>query len=192
MDEIILIILLILAFLIPIAFCVWLIYILYVIPLKSGNKKLGIFLSSLATIAFLYLGYSIFFDDSISKKDVTHYIHEQGLEITNDFEILKNESMFSLGDYYHTFTIEISETDKDNLISKIQKADNFRQSIHPSLMDYEDKNYDVGKKIIDNIETESHFIRVLFIENIEGYAPTFRVIKISKTTNQLQFEDIDD
>jgi len=192
MEETIFMILLILAFLIPICFCLWLIYISYSIPSKSGNKKLGIILSILATIALFYIAYSIFFDESISKKDVRNYIQEHSLSIREDFEILENESMSGIGEYYHTFTLKIADSDKQNLISEIQKSNNFRKSNEPSLMDYENKNYKVGDKIIDNIETENHFIRVVFIENEEGFADTYRIIKINKANNRLQFEDIDE
>lgn len=50
-----------------------------------------------------------------------------------------------------------------------------------------------GKKVIQNHETEDSYVREYFEPGRhEGYAPTFRRISMSKTKNELTFEDIVD
>lgn len=121
-------------------------------------------------------------------------VEEQGLKLTEDFALLKNKSMFAIGEYYHTFTLEISQQDKQNAISKIQHSDNFKTGNPPidQMLYLSDKRY-FGTKITQNYETEKAFVREYFQPSgREGYAPTFRRISISKTKKELTFEDIDD
>ena len=49
-----------------------------------------------------------------------------------------------------------------------------------------------GKKIVWNYEDESWYIRHYYQPNGEGYAPTDRSISISKTSNELRFEDVNE
>lgn len=50
-----------------------------------------------------------------------------------------------------------------------------------------------GPKVTQNYETENAYVREYFEPSgREGYAPTFRRISISKTKNELIFEDIDE
>ncbi|MBW4362459.1 hypothetical protein [Flavobacterium taihuense] len=56
-------------------------------------------------------------------------------------EILENKSMSSIGDYYHTFTLKISEKDKTRIINEIKSSKNFNldketQSYFGNLEDY--------------------------------------------------------
>ncbi len=69
MDNIFLSIILILLVLIPTAFCIWLVYILYSIQLKSGRKKLGIFLYSIVGLSFIYIAVSMIFEDELYSKN---------------------------------------------------------------------------------------------------------------------------
>ena len=49
-----------------------------------------------------------------------------------------------------------------------------------------------GKKITQNYEDSTRFVREYFEPNGQGYAPTYRRIEIDKTENKLIFEDIDE
>lgn len=104
--------------------------------------------------------------------------------------------MSEIVDYYHTFTLRISERDKQNAISKIKGADNFQLNIsNVEILPYysQASNRYSGEKIIQNYETENSYIREYFESfGKEGYAPTFKRISISKTKNELTFEDIEE
>lgn len=102
--------------------------------------------------------------------------------------------MSAIGDYYHTFTLRISESDKQNAISEIKNADNFQSDNNSvdHLLYLSDNRY-FGPKVTQNYETEYAFVREYFKPSGQkGYAPTFRRISIDKQTNELTFEDIDE
>nr|WP_298659557.1 hypothetical protein [uncultured Flavobacterium sp.] len=193
MEEFFLTLVIILAILIPIAFCLWLVYILYSIPKKRGQKKTGIILSSIVGLFFLLFAVNIFFEDELfSKNDALDLLKEQNVVLNDNFEILKNESMSAIGDYYHTFSLKISEKDKMRIIDEIKESKNFNLDKEtPSYFDNR-KDYYNGPKRIKNYETEKQFIRELFEPQGEGYAPTWRKIEIDKNENKLIFEDIDE
>jgi hypothetical protein len=93
--------------------------------------------------------------------------------------------MSAIGDYYHTFTLIISESDKLKAIAKIKNAVNF-QSKNSSVdhMLYLSNNRYFGPKVMQNYETESAFVREYFEPSGQkDYAPTFRRISIDKETN---------
>lgn len=93
-----------------------------------------------------------------------------------------------------TCTLKISERDKRHAITKINSADNFKtddSSINQTLY-LSDQRY-FGPKVTQNYETEDAYIRECFEPSGQaGYAPTFRRISISKTNNELIFEDINE
>jgi hypothetical protein len=193
MEELFLTSIIILAILIPIAFCLWLVYISYSIPTKSGQKKTGIILSSIVSLVFLFFAVNIFFEDELfSKNNARDLLNEQNVVLNDNFEILKNESMSAIGDYYHTFSLKISEKDKMRIIDEIKQSKNF--NLDKETQSYSDnrKDYYNGPKRIKNYETENHFIRELFEPQGENYAPTWRKIEIDKNENKLIFEDIDE
>ncbi|MGM8363584.1 hypothetical protein ACSV4D_16845 [Flavobacterium sp. ARAG 55.4] len=190
MDSIFLTIILILVVLIPSAFCIWLMYILYSIPAKSGQKKLGIFLSSIVGLFFIYITVNMIFEDELfSKKDSENLLAEQNIVLNNDFELLENKSMSAIGDYYHTFTLKITAEDKTRIINEIKNSENF--NLDPKSENYFDNREDYynGPKRIKNYETEKQFVRELFEPQGKGYAPTWRKIKVDKNENILEFVD---
>ena len=104
----------------------------------------------------------------------------------------ENKSMSAIGDYYHTFTLSISQQDKTRIISEIKTSKNF--NLDKETRNYFDNRDDYynGPKRIKNYETEHQFIRELFEPRGKGYAPTWRKIEIDKKENKLIFEDIDE
>ena len=77
---------------------------------------------------------------------------------------------------------------------KIKSSDNFKadNTSIDQLQYLSDQRY-FGPKVTQNYETENAYVREYFQPSgQEGYAPTFRRISISKTNNELTFEDIDE
>ncbi|MDO8316912.1 MAG: hypothetical protein Q7T12_05250 [Flavobacterium sp.] len=193
MDSIFLTIILILLVLIPSAFCVWLVYISYSIPAKNGQKKIGIFLSSIVGLFFIYIAVSMIFEDELfSKNEAKNLLVEQNITLNNDFELVENKSMSAIGDYYHTFTLKITVDDKTRIINEIKNSKNF--NLDPEIENYFEnrEDYYIGTKRIKNYETENQFVRELFEPQGKGYAPTWRKIEVDKDKNILTFEDIDE
>ena len=184
MDSILLIGIVILVFIgIPVGLGL----LFYSIPKKLGYPKTAKYLTIGYGILVLIFGlYAAFEDQLFTKNNARGLVEEYDIELVDDFILLENKSMSSIGDYYHTFTLEISEKDKQNAISKIKSSDNFKRddSSLDKMLNLSYKRYS-GHKVIQNYETENAYVR--------GYLqPTFKRILISKTKNELIFEHIDE
>jgi len=169
--------------------------LLYFIPKKLGYPKTGKYLTIIFGLFVLTMVlWTVFEDQLFTKGNAKELVEEQQILLQDNFELKENKSMSAIGDYYHTFTLEISERDKRNAITKIKSADNFKAdnaSIDQTL--YLSDNRYFGPKITQNYETENSYVREYFEPSGQkGYAPTFRRISISKTKNELTFEDIDE
>jgi hypothetical protein len=170
--------------------------LLYFIPKKLGYPKTGKYLTIIYVLlvsAFVLL--TVFEDKLFTNDNAKALIEEQQILLDDKFEITENKSASAIGDYYHTFTLKISDNDKRNAISKIKSANNFKpKNIEiDDLLSQRTSDRYFGKKVIQNYETENSFVREYFEPSgKKGYAPTFRRISISKSENLLKFEDIDD
>ena len=135
----------------------------------------------------------VFEDKLFSKSDARELVEEQGFKMTDDFELLNNESSSAIGDYYHTFTLKISEHDKQQAIQKIKRSRDYHKS--QDVIDNLPYKYDryYGPKIYWNYENSFSYVREYYQPSgHKGYAPTFRRISINKSNNELTFEDIDE
>ena len=160
-----------------------------------GYAKTGKYLAIIFGLLVLTLVLWIVFEDQLfTKNNAKELVQEQQILLVDKFELQENKSMSAIGDYYHTFTLKLSERDRQNAIVQIKSADNFKadnSSIDQTLY-ISDKRY-FGPKVTQNYETENAYVREYFQPSgQEGYAPTFRRISISKTKNELTFEDIDE
>ncbi|MES2726820.1 MAG: hypothetical protein V4643_06935 [Bacteroidota bacterium] len=162
---------------------------------NSGRPKTAKYVTILYVLCLLIFTLLTIFEDQLfTKNNAKELVEEQGIVLTNQFDLISNESSWAIGDYYHTFILNISERDKQNAIVSIKNATNFSSnsdSIDHLL--YLNENRYFGPTITQNYETENAYIREYFEPSgQEGYAPTFRRILIMKKGNQLQFEDIDE
>lgn len=135
--------------------------------------------------------YAFVEDDLFSKSDANRLLIEQDIQLKDNFNLVKNESTFSPGDYYHTFTLTISQKDKERIINEIKKSSNFLKGNQSESYVNDDENYYNGQKRIKNYETRDQIIRELFEPKGKGHPPIWRKIQINKKTNILIFEDID-
>lgn len=180
-------------FLLVFGLIIGLIWLSFWVPKKLGYPKFGKYFSiTIGVLISLFILSEIYEDELFSKNNATELLAEQNIKINDAFELIENKSMSSIGDYYHTFTLKISEKDKARIITEIKKTRNF--NIDKQTESYFDNREDYynGPKRIKNYETEKQFIRELFAPQGEGYAPTWRKIEIDKNENLLIFEDIDD
>jgi len=181
------------AFLIVLAIVIGIIWLSFWLPKKLGYPRFGRYFSIIVGILIsLYILSEIFEDKLFSKNNATEFLTEQNIKLTDDFEIKDNKSMSSIGDYYHTFTLKISEKDKIKIIDEIKNSINFNLDKETETYFDNRKDYYEGPKRIKNYETEKQFVRELFEPNGKGYAPTWRKIEIDKKENLLIFEDIDE
>jgi hypothetical protein len=183
----------IIVFLLFLALIVGLIWLSFWLPKKLGYPKFGKYFSIIIGVLIsLFILSEIYKDELFSKNNATELLAEQNIKLNDEFELIENKSMSSIGDYYHTFTLKISEKDKARIINEIKKTRNFNIDKQTESYFENREDYYNGPKRIKNYETEKQFIRELFEPQGEGYAPTWRQIEIDKNENLLIFEDIDD
>jgi hypothetical protein len=167
----------------------------YFVPKKLGYPKAGKYLTIIfGTLVLTLVLWTVFEDQLFTKDNAKELVEEQQIKLEDKFKLKENKSMSAIGDYYHTFTLEISERDKQNAISKIKTADNFKtdNSSVDQMLYISDQRY-FGPKVTQNYQTENAFVREYFQPSGQkGYAPTFRRISVSKANNELTFEDIDE
>jgi hypothetical protein len=172
-----------------------LVCLFYFVPKKLGYPKTGKYLAIIFGLLVLTLVlWTVFEDQLFTKDNAKELVEEQQILLVDNFELKENKSMSAIGDYYHTFTLKLSERDKQNAILKIKSADNFKtdNSSIDQMLYLSDQRY-FGPKVTQNYETENAYVREYFQPSGQkGYAPTFRRISISKTKNELTFEDIDE
>jgi hypothetical protein len=181
------------AFLLILAIIIGAIWLCFWLPKKFGYPKFGKYLSiAVGIIIGIYVLSAIFEDELFSKNNATELLAEQNVKLNDEFELIENKSMSAIGDYYHTFTLKISNKDKNRIINEIQKAKNFNRDLQTEQYFKNRDDYYHGPKRIKNYETESQFVRELFQPNGDNYAPTWRKIEIDKKENLLIFEDIDE
>lgn len=167
----------------------------YFVPKKLGYPKTAKYLTFAYVLFVLTIVFYIAFEDQLfTKSNARELVEEQDFKLVDEFELLRNESMSAIGDYYHTFTLKISERDKQNAIYEIKSSDNFKAANFSidHVFHFNGERY-FGSKVIQNYETENSFVREYYKPSgREGYAPTFRRIAFSKTKNELIFEDIEE
>ena len=171
-----------------------LIFLFYWIPKKLGYAKLGKRLAIILGLLFAVLVLCFVFEDQLFfKKDARKLLAEQDIYLVDNFSITNNKSMSAIGDYYHTFILEITKNDKEIIINQIKNSPNFK-GLKDEKLDLLHSNEDryTGKKMIQNFEDSFQFVREYYEPNGKGYAPTYRKIEIDKKENKLTFEDIDE
>ncbi len=170
-----------------------LVYLGYWIPKKFGNKKLGKIIAGILITGFSLCFLALIFNDKLFfKSNATKLLSDQKIELVDEFKIINNESG-GLRDYYHKFELEISDNDKRRLIDKIKSETDFREDFENRvyLPELATDKYE-GDIIYANYQNEREFKTEMFQPNGKGYAPTYRIISISKEGNKLTFEEIID
>lgn len=164
----------------------------YFIPKKLGFPKTGKYLTIIFGLLILTLVlWTVFEDQLFTRDNAKELVEEQQILLVDKFELKENQS--AIGAYYHTFTLKISERDKQNAISKIKSAVNFKTNKGSiESLPYQQQNRYFGPKVIQNYEIKNSYVTEYFKPSGQkGYAPIFRRISISKSENELTFEDID-
>ena len=101
--------------------------LLYFVPKRFGYPKTGKYMTLFFGILILaIIVMTVFEDDLFTKNDAKELIQEQQIILNDNFSLKHNESIWAIGDYYHTFTLEISKTDKANAIIEIKQSENIK------------------------------------------------------------------
>ena len=130
------------------------IFLAYWIPKRVGYPKTGKYISIVLALLIATIAIRIIFGDYLfSKSDARNLLTELDIHIAEDFDISENKSMIAPGDYYHTFTLRITLTDKERIINEIKRSPNF--NVGEPVESYFDNraDYYTGPKRIRNYES---------------------------------------
>ena len=189
MEGIGLIVLLIFMFSIPVLFALWVIYLFYKIPAKSGQKKTGIILSSITGFIFTgIIALFVFEDDFLSNEDAAFWLEQHGFDLNEEFDVIDNDSGIGIGESFHNFSLKISDRDKATLIKRIKNDTTFFIQTKPlnriDLMT--DRHF--GETVRLYYESDCCYIYDFFEPSGQkGYSPTHEIITIYKEGNWLSF-----
>jgi hypothetical protein len=122
-------------------------------------------------------------DWTFSKKDARELLLYHGLELKDEIKILENESG-GLRDFYHSFTLKISDADYERIVKRIKASKNyvglFTDLTQTPTADY--KTYDTL-----DYETDYHFNREYFSkQQMDDGTYHFR-FQLSKTDKELNY-----
>ena len=168
----------------PIILAIQIVFISYWTFKVFNRKKIGTIFASILTVIFLLIALSPWITDlTFNKKDVKEILSYHGFELKNNFEIIENESG-GFRDYYQTFTIEISDSDYQQIANKIKTSKNYSglftdltKSPSASYLNYDTIDY----------ETNYHFNRQYFSkQKMDDGTFHFR-FQLSKTEKKLSY-----
>ncbi len=131
----------------------------------------------------------IYPDKFFSKQDAIDKVEFQDLLLTEPFEIISNETSRKDGDAFKSFTLLISEIDRNAIIKDIRQASNFTNqydTVTPASRIVSD--YPRTKKF-DNFETEKFVNRKLHKPLGRGFKPYYIHLKVSKDSNEIFNEE---
>ncbi len=149
-------------------------WLLYFITKKLGYPRLAKWLLSGYFGAILSYGLIVLLmDEFFTKNDARKLLAVTGVQLNEDFRVMENKSEW-IGGYYHTFTLTISENDKNSILQ--------------SLRDSEEKAQNSISKTVSNDETDTSFTTMLKLYNKEQKEISYQII-ISKTRNTLKYEE---
>ncbi|MBC35834.1 MAG: hypothetical protein CL663_07340 [Bacteroidetes bacterium] len=112
----------IIVFIIAVFVIYWVANFVNYIIAQIGFPKAGQIAAVFVVIAsIVFCVYLVFQDHFFTKSNAAEYLSEQGILVSDDFEILENNSSFAIGDYYHYFTLKISDKDAQRISEHISK-----------------------------------------------------------------------
>lgn len=148
----------------------------YKILKNLGKRKLGIWLS---TILSLIVILNIFEDSFFFRYNARNILRKHNFELLDEFEIIRNKSK-KLFQNYHSFKLQISNSDKERLINQIKSAENFGK-----IDELWETTYHNDTIFTHNYSTEWHYH--YNYKSFDGTKCNWIQIYISKTENTLEY-----
>ncbi len=150
-----------------------------------GKKKTGTILSLIiAGIFILAIMQPWISDWTFNKNEARKIMNHHNFELEDDFEILRNESG-GLRDYYHSFTLKVSNSDYQNIAKEIRSSENYQGLITDLSRQLPIANY---KKLDTvNFETNYHIEREYFSEQKMNDGTFHFRFQLSKGKNEFSY-----
>jgi hypothetical protein len=169
-----------------------LIFITYWTLVNLGLRKAGkIVTIAFTTIALLPLLGFAFEDYLFFKSNAKELLKGDDIVLHDSFKIKSNQ-ISGIRDYYQKFELEISPADKNRIIEQFRHSPYFTDTAKQEYNLQWEMARALSKKVYKDYEEPDYVCRESYEKLKEGYAPNYDVITISKTTDILTFERIND
>lgn len=159
----------------------------------SGMKKskVGLTISIvMIVLVILALMTNTIDEFTISKKDITTDLKHIDIELKDDFEI-KNNNVTGMPERIQETEIQITQKDKDRIISEIKNSANFKSFANEQEIanDTDTEQFGISGKVFNFRYTEFYSKETYsIIDNI----PTRLFVYIYDNTNTLKYQRIED
>jgi predicted PurR-regulated permease PerM len=155
---------------------------------KKSKIGLAISITILLVVSFLFLTNTI--DEiSISKKDIISDLSHINIEIIDDFKITNNK-VTGMPERIQETEIQISQMDKDRLISEIRNSTNFKSFSNSQKLINDTDNEQFGtSSIIFNFKYSKFYSRETYTK-IDNY-PTRLFLSIYDKSNTIKYQRIE-
>lgn len=164
-------------------------YLGYYLASRYGHRKIGIALGSMLAVLMLHLIYpeplsKLFF----TRNDARELLARRDLKMQHEFQLVGNEYN-QWSSPAQSFVLTIHSMDKTALIEQIRSSSEFINNGDP-IKDIRLTRRYFGNPVKISYETPTALIcKFLTPANKDGYAPVWQMITVSKTSNELVFEE---
>lgn len=175
----------VLIFIWPLILCIQILFIVYWTFRLYGRKKTGSILTIVVAGIFTLIVLQPWISDwTFNKRSAQNILSYHGFMLTDDFEILKNESG-GFRDYYHSFTIEISDFDYQTIAKKIRSSENYQGIITDLTKQLPMAGYKAYDTV--NYETNYHVEREYYSKQKMDDGTFHFHFQLSKKKNELSY-----
>ena len=169
----------------PIIISVQIVFIVYWAFRLLGRKKTGTIVTLVVMTVFLLIVMEPWITDwTFNKRDVNEILDYHGFELSDDFEIERNESG-GFRDYYQTFTIKILDSDYHKIADKIKKSENYVGLFSDLTKQLPRADYRKGDTV--DFETNYNFEREYWSQKRKDDGTFHFRFQLSKTENKLSY-----
>ena len=169
----------------PIILSIQIIFITYWSFRLYGRKKIGTISAIIIAGIFLLIVMQPWISDwTFSKRDAQEILSHHDFQLNDDFEILRNESG-GFSDYYHSFTLKISDSDYQKIANDIRSSKNFSGLRTDLTKQTPSADYKSADGV--NFETNYHIEREYFSKQKMNDGTFHFRFQLSKTDKELSY-----
>jgi hypothetical protein len=157
----------------------------------NKKSKIGLVISSIIILLVgLFFLTNTIDENSISKKDITSDLKFINIKLNDDFVIVNNK-VSGMPERIQNTEIEISQSDKDRIISEIKNSTNFKLfGNEQEIIDNANAVQFGAEKIIYNFKYPEFYSRETYTE-VDNF-PTRLILSIYEKSNRIIYQRIED
>ena len=169
----------------PLILGIQIIFIFYWAFRLYGRKKIGTISALIISGFFLLIIMQPWISDwTFNKRDAQKILTYHGFNLNDNFKIIRNESG-GFRDYYHSFTIEISDSDYQTIAKTIRNSNNYQGLITDLTKQLPMAGYRTFDTV--NYETNYHIEREYFSQQKMDDGTFHFHFQLSKTKDELSY-----